>query len=72
MVGFNQNAEVQTAESMTYLRLADILIPIFFALVAILLMWTYSISEDRAHEIRDALIKRRGKVHHQGEEDTEK
>lgn len=67
MVGFNQNADVQTAESLVKLRLADIIIPIFFALLAILIMRSYKISEQRAHEIREALIARRGKVKHQGE-----
>jgi len=68
MVGFNENADVQTAESMVNLRLADIIIPIFFALLAILIMKRYSISEQKAHEIREALIARRGKVKHQGDD----
>ena len=67
MVGFNQNAEVQTAESLVKLRLSDIIIPIFFAILAILIMKSYTISEEKAHEIREALIARRGKVKHQGE-----
>ena len=66
-VGFNQNAEVQTAESLVKLRLADIVIPIFFALLAILIMKNYTISEKKAHEIRESLIARRGKVKHQGD-----
>jgi GPH family glycoside/pentoside/hexuronide:cation symporter len=64
MVGFDQNAEIQSAESLINLRLADIIIPIFFALIAIWMMMTYSISEQRALEIRQALIARRGKVKH--------
>lgn len=64
MVGFDQNAEIQTAESLINLRLADIIIPIFFALIAIWMMMKYSISEERALEIRQALIARRGKVKH--------
>lgn len=70
LVGFDQNAQVQTAESMVNLRLADIIIPIFFALVAIIIMWNYSISEKKAHEIREDLIARRGKVKHQVESDN--
>ncbi|TLX74940.1 MFS transporter [Labilibacter sediminis] len=65
MVGFNQNAEVQTAESLINLRLADIAIPIVFALMAIVIMWNYSLTEDKAHEIREALINRRGKAKHE-------
>jgi len=68
MVGFDQNADIQTAESLTNLRLGDIIIPIFFAIIAIWLMLKYSISEKRAHEIREALVARRGKVRHQGKE----
>ncbi|NOU61959.1 MFS transporter [Marinifilum caeruleilacunae] len=64
MVGFNQNAGTQTAESLINLRLADIIIPIIFALIAIWMMMKYSISEKRALEIRQALIARRGKVKH--------
>ncbi|WP_347839560.1 MFS transporter [uncultured Draconibacterium sp.] len=67
MVGFNQNAEVQTPESLVNLRLADIIIPIIFAVLAILIMKGYTISEEKAHEIREALVSRRGKVKHQGE-----
>jgi GPH family glycoside/pentoside/hexuronide:cation symporter len=68
MVGFNENASVQTPESMVNLRLADIIIPIFFAVLAILIMKNYNITEGKANEIREQLIERRGKVHHQGEE----
>lgn len=67
MVGFDQNADLQTAESLINLRLADIIIPVFFALIAIWLMIKYTISEEKAHEIREALIARRGKAKHQGE-----
>ena len=70
MVGFNEAAAIQTAESMTNLRLADILIPIFFAILAIILIKSYDITETRAHEIREALIARRGKDQHQGEEEA--
>ena len=72
MVGFNENADMQTAESMVNLRLADIIIPIVFALMAIWIMKGYSISEEKAHEIREALIARRGKVKHQGDNGNEK
>jgi GPH family glycoside/pentoside/hexuronide:cation symporter len=67
-VGFNSNAAVQTTETLTNLRLADILIPIVFAVFAILVMIKYNITEEKAHEIRETLTKRRGKAHHQGEE----
>jgi GPH family glycoside/pentoside/hexuronide:cation symporter len=67
-VGFDENVAVQTAEAMTNLRIADIVIPIFTALLAILVIFPYNIDEEKANEIREALITRRGKVHHQGED----
>jgi GPH family glycoside/pentoside/hexuronide:cation symporter len=67
LVGFDANAQSQTVETLTRLRIADILIPIATASVAIIIMWKYDLTEEKAHEIKDALIARRGKVHHQGE-----
>ena len=58
-VGFDQNATVQSPESITNLRIADILIPIATAVLAIVIMWKYDVSEKRSHEIREALILRR-------------
>jgi len=65
LVGFDPDVEVQTIETITNLRIADILIPIITALMAIILMWKYDVTEKRANEIREALIARRGKVRHQ-------
>lgn len=61
-VGFDENVAVQTAETMTNLRLADIIIPIITAVMAIIVMWKYDITEDKAYEIREKLIARRGKA----------
>jgi GPH family glycoside/pentoside/hexuronide:cation symporter len=58
-VGFDQNATVQSPESITNLRIADILIPIATAVLAIVIMWKYDVSEKKSHEIREALILRR-------------
>lgn len=63
-VGFDQNAATQTAETMTLLRIADISLPILTSLAAIWVMWSYNLSEERAHEIRLALEERRGAVKH--------
>jgi GPH family glycoside/pentoside/hexuronide:cation symporter len=65
LVGFDQNVDVQTAESLTRLRIADILIPVVTALMAIAVVWKYNITEEKAYEIREALIERRGKVKRQ-------
>jgi len=65
LVGFDQNVDVQTAESLTRLRIADILIPVVTALMAIAIVWKYNITEEKAYEIREALVERRGKVKRQ-------
>ena len=66
-IGFDESVEVQTVETLTNLRIADIAIPIVTAFIAIFLVWKYDITETRAHEIREALIARRGKVSHESE-----
>lgn len=70
LVGFDKDATVQTVETITNLRLADIIIPVITGLFAILIMWKYDVTEEKAHEIREALIARRGKVKHQGEDEV--
>ncbi len=62
IVGFDQNMAVQTVETMTNLRIADIVIPAVTAALAILVMWNYDLSEDRAREIKSILIERRGEL----------
>ena len=64
LVGFDQTIDQQSAEALTNLRIADIIIPIITALMAILIVWKYDITEKKAHEIREALVVRRGKVKH--------
>jgi GPH family glycoside/pentoside/hexuronide:cation symporter len=61
-VGFDQNVQVQAAETITRLRIADITIPSLTALLAVLVMWKYNITEKKAREIRDELVSRRGKL----------
>lgn len=60
LVGFISDAPTQTAETMINLRIADIAIPAATALLAIVVMWNYSLTEDRAREIKTELEKRRG------------
>jgi len=62
MVGFDQTLAQQTAETMTKLRIADIVIPAITAGLAILVMWKYSLTEERAREIKAELEARRGKL----------
>jgi GPH family glycoside/pentoside/hexuronide:cation symporter len=61
-VGFNQNVQEQSSNTITYLRLADIIIPSVAGILAILIMWKYDITEAKAHEIRKTLVERRGEL----------
>ncbi|MEM9680216.1 MAG: MFS transporter [Bacteroidota bacterium] len=59
-VGFDSTpGAIQTEASITGLRLFFSGVPIFGTLVAIAVMWNYSVSEQRANEIKEELIKRR-------------
>lgn len=58
-IGFNEEVQVQTAETITNLRIADIVIPIFAGILAIMIMWNYDISEKKSHQIREALALRK-------------
>lgn len=62
LVGFDQNASIQSAETITNLRLADILIPAITAALAIWVMWGYDLTETKAKEIKDELVSRRGEL----------
>lgn len=62
MVGFDQNAATQTAETITKLRLADITIPALTAALAIWVMWKYDLTEEKAREIKEELVSRRGEL----------
>ncbi len=62
LVGFDQNAALQTAETLTRLRIADILVPAATAAMAIWVMWNYDLTEDKANFIKVELIKRRGEL----------
>jgi glycoside/pentoside/hexuronide:cation symporter, GPH family len=62
LVGFDQLAAQQTADTITNLRLADIFVPAFTAGLAIWVMWGYDLTEKKAKEIKDELVKRRGEL----------
>lgn len=61
LVGFDQNAVIQSPEVLTHLRLADIIIPIVTGILAILIIWKYDITEAKSNEIREALKQQRAK-----------
>ncbi len=50
----------QSAETLTQLRIADIVIPAVTAALAILVMWNYDLTEEKAREIKTELEERRG------------
>jgi GPH family glycoside/pentoside/hexuronide:cation symporter len=60
LVGFDGDAPTQAADTMINLRIADIVIPVVTAAFAIVVMWKYSLTEDRAREIKRELVARRG------------
>ncbi len=62
LVGFDQNATIQTADTIVNLRLADILVPAITAGLAIVVMWKYDLSEDKARKIKEELVSRRGEL----------
>ena len=62
LVGFDGGAATQAAETMTNLRIADIVIPSVTAGLAILVMLGYDLSEERARKIKAELVERRGEL----------
>ncbi|RZN77372.1 MAG: MFS transporter, partial [Winogradskyella sp.] len=62
IVGFDQNITEQAMETMTSLRIADIVVPAVTAGLAMLVMWKYSLNEKRAKEIKEILVERRGEL----------
>lgn len=70
LVGFDKDSTVQSLSTITNLRIADIVIPIFTGLLAIIVMWKYDVTEEKANRIRQALIDRRGKVKYRVNEDV--
>lgn len=61
-VGFDQTMATQTADTLTKLRIADIIIPVATAALAIWVMWGYNLTEDKVHDIKQTLISRRGEL----------
>ena len=52
---------VQPVETLFFLRVFDVGIPMIASVIAILVIATFDITEEKAHEIRLELEKRRGK-----------
>ncbi len=62
LVGFVPDAPAQPEGAMSGMRIAYSLVPITGALLAISVMWKYDVTEQKAHEIRAELERRRGKT----------
>ena len=61
--GFNVALEgSQSAHTLLWMRVFDIGVPILTSLIAVAAVFTYNITEERAHQIRLELEKRRGKA----------
>ncbi len=61
--GFDVALETAQSDStLLMLRLFDVAIPIVSSCLALAIMYRYEISESRAHEIREQLEQRRGKL----------
>jgi len=52
----------QSAETLYFMRLADVLVPVTCSVIAIWMVATYPITESVAAEVRQKLEKRRGKM----------
>ena len=61
LVGFDASKATQATETMHNLRIWDIIVPSLTAGLAIVIMWNYSLNEDRVARIKKELEERRAK-----------
>ena len=54
--------EAQSVKTLFYLRVFDVGVPIVTSAIAIIIIATYKITEERAYDIRAELEQRRGKL----------
>ncbi|MGL1956174.1 MAG: MFS transporter [Colwellia sp.] len=57
----------QSADTLFYMRLADVLVPVLCSIIAIWMVATYPVTESLATEVRQKLEQRRGKMTADGE-----
>ncbi|GAB5404196.1 MAG: MFS transporter [Aureliella sp.] len=60
--GFDVELESQSPETLLYLKMFDVVIPIVSSLIALAIMYSYEISEAKANEIREQLDARKSSV----------
>ena len=58
-IGFNQDVNLQTPDTLQSLKLAYILVPMIGTVLAMMIMSGYDLSEQKAHEIRQKLESKR-------------
>jgi GPH family glycoside/pentoside/hexuronide:cation symporter len=61
-VGFDPGLATQSVETMTQLRIADIIVPAVTALLAIFVMWNYDLTEERCLKIKKDLNERKSSL----------
>jgi GPH family glycoside/pentoside/hexuronide:cation symporter len=59
--GFDVKLEAQSETTTFLLRVFDVGVPLATSALAVVIMFTYEITEKRAYEIREELERRRGK-----------
>jgi len=64
-------AGAQSADTLFYMRLADVLVPVACSIIAIWMVATYPITESMAAEVRQKLEQRRGKMTVDGDESSQ-
>lgn len=62
LLGYDSTTATQTSEALIGMRITDIAFPVVTALLAIWVMWSYSLDETRARAIKAELVKRRGEL----------
>jgi GPH family glycoside/pentoside/hexuronide:cation symporter len=62
LIGFDGGAASQSAETMYYLRIADITIPSLTAAIAMIIMWKYNLDEEKSRKLKEDLVARRGEL----------
>ncbi|AQQ70022.1 putative glucuronide carrier protein [Limihaloglobus sulfuriphilus] len=60
--GFDEALAQQTPETLLQLRIFDVGIPLITSAIALYIIYSYPITEERAYEIRAELESRRGKI----------
>ncbi|MCU0329188.1 MAG: MFS transporter [Chitinophagales bacterium] len=58
-VGFDAGKAIQSADTIFKLRVADIVIPCITAFLAVLVMWGYSLNEDKVAKVKAELEEKR-------------